>query len=87
MVLTILGSIRELIGQGTLLADAELLFGPVASNWQLTLSEHYSGLLVALLPPGAFIVLGILLAARNMIAAKPVASNSQAEQATREITQ
>jgi len=72
LVLSVLGGIRELIGQGTLLSDADLLFGPLASDWQLTLTENYSGLLVALLPPGAFIILGLMLAARNLISTKPV---------------
>ena len=70
LVLTLLGSIREIIGQGTLLADANLLFGPDASNWQFIVLDSYNGLLVALLPPGAFIILGLLLAARNLIAAR-----------------
>ncbi len=72
LVLTALGGIRELVGQGTLLADADLLFGPIAANWQLTLTENYGGLLVALLPPGAFIILGLMLAARNLIAAQQI---------------
>jgi len=68
LALTLLGSIRELVGQGTLMVDADLLFGPGAASWRFTLPESYDGLLVALLPPGAFIILGLLLAARNLIA-------------------
>lgn len=69
LVLTLLGSIREILGQGTLLAGADLLFGTQAAHWQLTLSEHFTGLLVALLPPGAFILFGLMLAVRNLLAA------------------
>jgi electron transport complex protein RnfE len=68
LVLTVLGSIREVLGQGTLLSGADLLFGAQAAHWQLTLSEHFTGLLVALLPPGAFILFGLMLAVRNLLA-------------------
>ena len=67
-VLVALGGCRELVGRGTLLADAELLFGPAAANWTLApFGAEREGLLLALLPPGAFIALGLLLAARNVI--------------------
>lgn len=77
LVLTLLGGIREILGQGTLLAEANLLFGPTGASWQITLAEDYSGLLVALLPPGAFIILGLILAARNLIATSQAAVNSR----------
>ncbi|MEL0083872.1 MAG: electron transport complex subunit E, partial [Gammaproteobacteria bacterium] len=57
-VLTLLGGLRELIGYGTLLRQAELLFGESARSWTLTLTENYDGFLLAILPPGAFIGLG-----------------------------
>lgn len=66
-VLLVLGAGRELIGQGTLLADAARLFGDGASGWTRRLFAAEHGLLLALLPPGAFIALGLLLAARNVI--------------------
>lgn len=66
-VLLVLGAVRELLGSGTLFADMDLLFGPGASHWQLTLSEAYPGFLLAILPPGAFIVMGLLIAAKNSI--------------------
>lgn len=65
LVLLTLGSIRELLGAGTLLADAHLLFGAAAQQWQLQLPDGYRGLLIAVLPPGAFIILGLLIAAKN----------------------
>lgn len=77
LVLVTLGALRELVGHGTLLADATLLFGPMAQDWTLHL-PGYRGLLLAVLPPGAFIGLGLLVALKNWIdarlAARPVAA-------------
>lgn len=67
LVLVILGGLRELIGQGSLLAGAEQLFGPVAQNWQLQLVEFEQNFLVALLPPGAFLLMGLLIAFKNIL--------------------
>jgi electron transport complex protein RnfE len=67
LVLSVLGGLRELIGQGTLFAGASLLFGDVASAWELSLGEDYPGVLLAILPPGAFIGLGFLIALKNII--------------------
>lgn len=64
-VLMLLGGMRELIGQGTLFSDMHLLFGEMASSWKLTLFSHYPNVLFAILPPGAFIGLGILIAIKN----------------------
>jgi len=64
-VLVVLGSIREMVGQGTLLDDVELLFGDYARPWTIQLFDADYGMLVALLPPGAFFTLGILLALKN----------------------
>ena len=66
-VLVILGAMREAVGRGTLFADAHLMFGSVAENWTLVLFEDYSGLLLAILPPGAFIGLGLIIAVKNII--------------------
>lgn len=67
LVLVTIGAIRELLGQGTLFADMELLFGNFAADWQLTILNNYSGFLLAILPPGAFMVAGFLIAAKNLI--------------------
>lgn len=77
LVLITLGGLREIIGQGTLFANAELMFGPVAKDLLLTLGDDYPGFLLAVLPPGAFIGLGLLIAIKNSIdrrqkAQKPV---------------
>ncbi|MDO3384608.1 electron transport complex subunit E [Gilvimarinus sp. SDUM040013] len=67
LVLVTLGAIREIIGSGTLFANMHLLFGEVGRNWTLTLFADYPGFLVAILPPGAFIITGILIAGKNVI--------------------
>lgn len=66
-VLVVLGSMRELIGQGTLLAQAHLMFGEAARAIEVVVFEDYSGFLLAVLPPGAFIGLGCLIALKNVI--------------------
>lgn len=65
LALVALGAMRELLGAGTLLADADLLFGPVATHWTLTIIPDFRGFLLAILPPGAFIGLALLIAAKN----------------------
>ena len=67
IVLLLLGGIREVLGIGTLFSQAELLFGESARNWQINVLEDYSGMLLALLPPGAFIALGLLIAVKNAL--------------------
>jgi len=68
-VLIVLGSLRELIGQGTLLAGAEMMFG-AAVDLTLRPIPAYDGFLLAVLPPGAFIGLGLLVALKNWIDAR-----------------
>jgi len=67
LVLIVLGGMRELLGHGTLLANAQLMFGEGARDLGVTVIEHYHGLLLAILPPGAFIGLGLLIAMKNVI--------------------
>lgn len=67
LVLVVLGGMRELIGNGTLFAQSQLMFGEAARHMTLTLGENYKGMLLAALPPGAFIGLGCLVAAKNYI--------------------
>lgn len=80
LVLVVLGGMRELIGQGTLFSQAHLMFGEAARSLTISLGEGFRGLLIAILPPGAFIGLGLMIALKNIIddkakkrAAKPVA--------------
>jgi electron transport complex protein RnfE len=70
LVLVTLGGMRELIGQGTLLAQANLMFGAFGDQLTLTLIEDYRGFLLAILPPGAFLGLGFLIAGINIINAR-----------------
>ncbi|WP_455235365.1 electron transport complex subunit E [Thiogranum longum] len=67
LVLVVLGSMREIIGQGTLFSQAHLMFGEAARSLTITFSDSYSGFLLAVLPPGAFIGLGLLIALKNII--------------------
>ena len=62
-----LGGLREIIGFGTLFANAQLMFGDIGHTMTITFSEDYSGFLLAVLPPGAFIGLGLLIAIKNII--------------------
>lgn len=66
-VLVVLGAMRELLGLGTLLSQAHVMFGEWARGLTLTVFHDYQGLLLAVLPPGAFIGLGLLVAAKNAI--------------------
>jgi electron transport complex protein RnfE len=72
-VLVFLGALREMIGNGTLFDQAYLMFGEGARDWTLHLSDSYQGVLLATLPPGAFIGLGLLIALKNYMDAKKIA--------------
>ena len=65
LVLVTLGAIRELLGTGGLFGNMQLLFGEQARAWHWVISEDYPKLLLAILPPGAFIVTGFLIAGKN----------------------
>jgi electron transport complex protein RnfE len=67
VVLVFLGALRELAGTGTLFADMDLLFGPGAANWELVMFKNYQPFLLAILPPGAFIFTGLIIAGKNLI--------------------
>jgi electron transport complex protein RnfE len=67
LVLVLLGGLRELLSQGTLLDGAYLMFGEAARHFKFTLIENYHGFLLAALPPGAFIGLGLLVALKKLI--------------------
>ncbi|WGE36204.1 electron transport complex subunit E [Actinobacillus genomosp. 1] len=65
--LVMLGAIRELIGNGTLFDGLDLLLGDWAKSLRVDVLHLDSGLLLAILPPGAFIGLGVILAVKNLI--------------------
>jgi len=66
-VLAVLGGIREILGHGTLLSGIDMALGESAKSLVITVIPEYHGFLLAILPPGAFIVLGLLIAARNWL--------------------
>ena len=66
-VLVVLGAMRELVGFGTLLSHADLMFGEIGKSMTLQPWEQYRGYLLAILPPGAFIGLGFIIAIKNVI--------------------
>ncbi|MGL4752980.1 MAG: electron transport complex subunit E [Aeromonadaceae bacterium] len=66
-VLVVLGGIREVLGQGTLFAGVDTLLGSWAAVLRIQVTQGDSGFLLAILPPGGFLVLGLLIALKNMI--------------------
>lgn len=61
----VLGALRELLGNGSLFAHMDTLLGSIARNWELRPFGEHRPLPIALLPPGAFILFGMLLALGN----------------------
>jgi electron transport complex protein RnfE len=80
LVLLVLGAIRELVGQGTLLAGAHMMFGGDA-DLTIRVFGDGDGFLLALLPPGAFIALGLLVAGKNLIDRRQAAAAAAARAA------
>ena len=70
LALVALGALREIVGRGTLMSQAGLMFGDLGESLQLTLIPDHPGFLLAMLPPGAFIGLGLLIAGRNWLDAR-----------------
>ena len=66
-VLVVLGGVREIFGHGTLLSGIDLVFGGAAKPLIITVIPDYHGFLLAVLPPGAFITLGLLIAMKNWL--------------------
>lgn len=65
--LVALGSMRELVGMGSLFSQADLMFGEIASGWTMSLGPDFKGMLLAILPPGAFLGMGLMIALKNII--------------------
>ncbi|MFC3395620.1 electron transport complex subunit E [Brenneria rubrifaciens] len=90
--LLVLGSLREILGNGTLFDGADLLLGDWAKALRMEVVHLDSPFLLAMLPPGAFIGLGLLLAAKYLIdeklkqrkASVPVVTKSSSSEAARE---
>jgi len=66
-VLIVIGGVREILGSGTLFAQASLLLGEHFHWLEITVFPDFQGILLAILPPGAFIVLGFVLAFKRVI--------------------
>jgi electron transport complex protein RnfE len=67
LILVVLGAMRELLGYGTLLSGADLLLGAWAKDLTIVIFTTDSPFLLAILPPGAFLGMGLLIAFKNMI--------------------
>jgi len=67
LVLIVLGAMRELIGSGTLFDQSAILLGSLGESLSITVFDDYQGTLLAILPPGAFIGLGLIVALKNYI--------------------
>lgn len=88
-VLVVLGAVRELLGQGTLFDGADLLLGSWAAVLRVEVYQADSHFLLALLPPGAFMVLGCLIAVKNALDARQKArqANQQSSRQRARVTQ
>ncbi len=67
LALVALGGAREILGSGTLFAQAHLLLGESFAFLELTLIPDYKGWLLMILPPGGFLALGFLLAGKRVL--------------------
>jgi electron transport complex protein RnfE len=77
--LTLIGGVREILGSGTLFANAHLLLGPAFAFLETTIVPGYKGFLLMILPPGGFMVVGFLLAAKRVIDRRRVSSAEEAQ--------
>ena len=66
--LALLGGLREFLGSGTLFGGIDMVF-PSLHPIHI-LPESYPGFLFAILPPGAFILLGCMIAWKNWMDAR-----------------
>jgi electron transport complex protein RnfE len=88
LALVVLGAMREIIGMGTLFSQAHLMFGEAAASMTINLGDDFKGMLLAILPPGAFIGMGFMIAVKNVIDARsekkaaPVKEEPQPEPTT-----
>ena len=78
IVLVLLGAMREILGSGTLFDQADLIFGDLGSSLKVTFFDQYQGTLIVLLPPGAFIGLGLIVALKNLIDSRQIAPQTAA---------
>jgi len=67
IALTGIGAVREIFGSGTLFADASLLLGPAFKFMEMRLLPESSNMLVMILPPGGFLVAGLVVVGKRML--------------------
>jgi len=67
IALTAVGAVREILGSGTLFADASLLLGPTFKVIEMRLLPSDMGVLMMILPPGGFIVTGLLVVVKRLL--------------------
>jgi electron transport complex protein RnfE len=67
LALTLIGTVREIIGSGTLFADASLLFGPSFKFMEIHLLPASTNVLVMILPPGGFLATGLLIIGKRIL--------------------
>lgn len=67
LALTAIGAVREIIGAGTLFADASLLLGPAFTFMEMRIMPADSGILLMILPPGGFLVAGLMVVGKRML--------------------
>lgn len=84
LALIVIGALREIFGSGTLFAQASVLLGAQFSFMELTLFPDYPGFLILILPPGGFIVLGFLLAAKRLIDSRKLTIEQEIKQMRKE---
>ena len=89
LVLLVLGATRELLGTGVLFDNMHLLIGGTAEQWRWVVIPDYQGFLLAILPPGAFLILGLMIALKNAIdafvAARTVQQPTESSAADRRV--
>ena len=67
MVLLLLGAFRGVLGYGTVFRQADLMFGEAAKHIVITFAADFDGFLFAILLPGAFMGLAVLIAVKNIL--------------------
>lgn len=67
LALTVIGAVREIVGAGTLFADASLLLGPAFKFMEMRILPPDTGVLMMILPPGGFLAAGLLVAGKRLL--------------------
>jgi electron transport complex protein RnfE len=67
IALTMIGAVREIVGSGTLFADASLLFGPAFKSMEMHILPPDTGIMMMILPPGGFLALGLLVVGKRIL--------------------